>query len=86
MEQEGRRTSNDAASDQNEYGFVSRAAAEKLSLISGIPLARIYGVITFYHFFKTEKLGKHRIAVYGNGLLPQGRSGPARRNPFYLVG
>jgi len=48
---------------QNEYGFIPRAAAEKLSLISGIPLARIYGVITFYHFFKTEKPGKHRIAV-----------------------
>jgi NADH-quinone oxidoreductase subunit E len=42
---------------------VPRAAAEKLSLISGIPLAKIYGVITFYHFFKTTKPGKHRIAI-----------------------
>ena len=48
---------------QNEFGYVPRAAAEKLSLISGIPLAKIYGVITFYHFFKTTKPGKHRIAV-----------------------
>jgi NADH-quinone oxidoreductase subunit E len=48
---------------QNEFGYVPRAAAEKLWLISGIPLAKIYGVITFYHFFKTTKPGKHRIAV-----------------------
>jgi len=48
---------------QNEFGYVPRAAAEKLSLISGIPLAKIYGVITFYHFFKTTKPGKHRIAI-----------------------
>jgi NADH-quinone oxidoreductase subunit E len=26
-------------------------------------LAKIYGVITFYHFFKTTKPGKHRISV-----------------------
>ncbi len=48
---------------QNEFGYVPRAAAEKLSLVSGIPLAKIYGVITFYHFFKTTKPGKHKISV-----------------------
>ncbi|MDR1210729.1 MAG: NAD(P)H-dependent oxidoreductase subunit E [Spirochaetaceae bacterium] len=48
---------------QETFGFISREAAEKLSLKSGIPLARIYGVITFYHFFKTTKPGKHRISV-----------------------
>ncbi len=42
---------------------MSRGRGGKLSLISGIPLAKIYGVITFYHFFKTTKPGKHRIAV-----------------------
>jgi NADH-quinone oxidoreductase subunit E len=29
----------------------------------GLPLAKIYGVVTFYHFFKTKKPGKHRIAM-----------------------
>jgi len=48
---------------QNEFGYIPREAAEKLSRISGIPLAQIYGVITFYHFFKTTKPGKHRISV-----------------------
>ncbi|QQO11034.1 complex I 24 kDa subunit family protein [Breznakiella homolactica] len=48
---------------QETFGFIPRAAAEKLALVSGIPLARIYGVITFYHYFKTTKPGKHRISV-----------------------
>ena len=48
---------------QETFGFISREAAEKLSILTGIPLARIYGVITFYHFFKTTKPGKHKISV-----------------------
>jgi NADH-quinone oxidoreductase subunit E len=48
---------------QETFGFIPREAAEKLSLLTGIPLARIYGVITFYHFFKTTKPGKHKISV-----------------------
>ena len=48
---------------QETFGYVSREAAEKLSLLTGIPLARIYGVITFYHYFKTAKPGENRISV-----------------------
>ena len=48
---------------QETFGFISRESADKLSQITGIPLARIYGVITFYHFFKTTKPGKHKISV-----------------------
>jgi NADH:ubiquinone oxidoreductase subunit E len=48
---------------QETFGFISRESADKLSRITGIPLARIYGVITFYHFFKTTKPGKHKISV-----------------------
>jgi NADH-quinone oxidoreductase subunit E len=48
---------------QETFGYISRSAAEKLSKLTGIPLARIYGVITFYHFFKTTKPGKHKISV-----------------------
>jgi len=48
---------------QETFGFISREAAGKLALLTGIPLARIYGVITFYHFFKTTKPGKHRIST-----------------------
>ncbi|MDR0389040.1 MAG: NAD(P)H-dependent oxidoreductase subunit E [Spirochaetaceae bacterium] len=48
---------------QETFGFISRESAETLAILSGIPLARIYGVITFYHFFKTTKPGKHKISV-----------------------
>jgi len=48
---------------QETFGYISREAADKLARLTGIPLARIYGVITFYHFFKTTMPGKHRISV-----------------------
>ena len=48
---------------QESFGFISRPAAEMLSRLTGISLARIYGVVTFYHFFKTKKPGKHKISV-----------------------
>jgi NADH:ubiquinone oxidoreductase 24 kD subunit len=48
---------------QEEYGYIPREAAERLSRIVGLPLAKIYGVITFYHFFKTTKPGKNRLAI-----------------------
>lgn len=48
---------------QDEFGYIPRAAAEKLSVMVGLPLAKIYGVITFYHFFKTAKPGKHKISM-----------------------
>ena len=48
---------------QETFGYISREVAEKLSILIEIPLARIYGVITFYHFFKTTKPGKFRISV-----------------------
>ena len=48
---------------QEEYGYISREAAEKLSRMIDMPMAKIYGVVTFYHFFKTTKPGKNRLAV-----------------------
>jgi len=48
---------------QGEFGFIPRQAAEKLSRMISLPLAKIYGVITFYHLFKTTKPGKHRMAI-----------------------
>jgi NADH:ubiquinone oxidoreductase subunit E len=48
---------------QEEYSYIPREAAEILSRTVGIPLAKIYGVMTFYHYFKTTKPGKHKIAI-----------------------
>ena len=48
---------------QEEFGYIPRAAADKVAVLIDVPLAKIYGVITFYHFFKLEKPGVHNIQV-----------------------
>ncbi len=48
---------------QEEYGWVPRSVAFQVADRMGIPLAQVYGVLTFYHFFKLQKPGKYRISV-----------------------
>ncbi len=48
---------------QEEFGYISRESADLVAVMLDIPLATIYGVISFYHFFKTEKPGDHNIQV-----------------------
>ncbi|HOX09706.1 MAG TPA: NAD(P)H-dependent oxidoreductase subunit E [Candidatus Omnitrophota bacterium] len=48
---------------QNLYGYVPRATSLQLSKYMDVPLARIYEVITFYHFFKLQQPGKHMVQV-----------------------
>lgn len=46
---------------QQEYGYLPRNVLEFLGEASGIPLSRIFGVITFYEQFYLEPQGKHTI-------------------------
>jgi len=48
---------------QEEFGFVPRKAAFEVAEALNVPVAKIYGVITFYHFFRLSKPGRNRIAV-----------------------
>ncbi|MDX9800382.1 MAG: NAD(P)H-dependent oxidoreductase subunit E [Spirochaetia bacterium] len=48
---------------QEELGFVPRQAAIMVSDLLEVPLAKVYGVMTFYHFFKQTKPGKYNIQV-----------------------
>ncbi|WP_028972810.1 complex I 24 kDa subunit family protein [Spirochaeta cellobiosiphila] len=48
---------------QEEFGYIPRQGAIKLSQMLDVPLAKIYGVVTFYHFFKLTKPGRHKISV-----------------------
>lgn len=48
---------------QQEHGYVPRQIAIELSRYMGVPLAKIYGVLTFYHYFKLKKPGRHRLSV-----------------------
>ena len=48
---------------QEEFGYISKEAAGMVAERTNTTLARVYGVMTFYHFFKTQKPGKHKISV-----------------------
>ncbi|MBP5793174.1 MAG: NAD(P)H-dependent oxidoreductase subunit E [Spirochaetaceae bacterium] len=48
---------------QEEQGYISKEAAEAVSELTGTHLARVYGVMSFYHFFKSQKPGKYKISV-----------------------
>lgn len=48
---------------QNQHGYVPRELAMELSRELGVKLARIYEVITFYHYFRLQPPGAHNITV-----------------------
>ncbi len=48
---------------QQTYGFIPREIAIETAKILDVPLAKIYGVITFYNFFRLDKAGKYNIQV-----------------------
>lgn len=48
---------------QEEYGYVPRSAALKLTELLNVPLAKIYGVLTFYHLFKLREPGTYPIQI-----------------------
>jgi NADH-quinone oxidoreductase subunit E len=48
---------------QEEQGYISKDAAMEVSELTGVPVARVFGVVSFYHFFKTQKPGKNQISV-----------------------
>ena len=48
---------------QQSYGYIPRSIAIETSELLGVPLAKIYGVVTFYNFFKLQKAGKYIIQV-----------------------
>ncbi len=46
---------------QNEYGYIPLEVQEVVSEETGIPVAEIYGVVTFYSFFSLLPKGKYVI-------------------------
>jgi len=48
---------------QKEYGYIPLDVQEIVSEHTGIPVAEIYGVVTFYSFFSLEPKGKYVIGV-----------------------
>ena len=48
---------------QQTYGYIPREVAIEVSELLSVPLAKIYGVVTFYNFFKLQKAVKYIIQV-----------------------
>jgi len=48
---------------QQAFGYIPREVAFEVADELGVPLAKIYGVITFYNFFKLKKPGRNQIQV-----------------------
>jgi len=48
---------------QELFGYIPKGAFEKVSLETGIPVSKMFGVATFYAQFRLQPVGKHIIKV-----------------------
>ena len=48
---------------QQTYGYIPREIAIETAQLLEVPLAKIYGVITFYNFFRLQRAGKYNVQV-----------------------
>jgi len=52
--------------EQKKHGYLSEAALKKISDSEGIPIARLYGVVSFYTMFHLSPQGKYVIEICGS--------------------
>lgn len=48
---------------QGMYGFLSNDHMYEVAHLLGVPTSTVYGVATFYHFFRLKPQGKYSISV-----------------------
>jgi NADH-quinone oxidoreductase subunit E len=48
---------------QEQLGYVSSAAQRYISQELDVPLSHIYGVLTFYSFFRMAPIGRHKVNI-----------------------
>ena len=48
---------------QKKYGYIPLEVQEVVSQKTGIPVAEIYGVVTFYSFFSLKPKGKYVVGI-----------------------
>jgi len=66
-------------SAQEIFGYLPVEVQEYISEAMNIPVAQIYGVVTFYNFFSMEPRGKHVINVCtGTACFVKGAPGLIR--------
>lgn len=48
---------------QESFGYLDKAALQYIAAVLRLPLSRVYGVATFYHFFNLKPQGEHTCVV-----------------------
>ena len=48
---------------QNALGYLPEDVQAYVAEAMGIPLSKVYGVVTFYSLFNTEPIGKYKISI-----------------------
>jgi NADH:ubiquinone oxidoreductase subunit E len=69
---------------QEQLGFVSPEMQKYLADALDVPLSHIYGVLTFYSFFRMSPVGRHTISIC-MGTACYVRGGPTLVEKFQQV-
>jgi NADH:ubiquinone oxidoreductase subunit E len=48
---------------QEKYGYLSEIHLDEVAHLLEVPTANVYGVATFYHYFRLQPRGKYSISV-----------------------
>lgn len=48
---------------QGKYGYLSEAHMDEAAHMLQVPTSQVYGVATFYHFFRLQPKGKYTISM-----------------------
>lgn len=48
---------------QSSMGYVSPDAQRKVAGYLNLPVSKVFGIVSFYNFFKTNPPGRHQISV-----------------------
>lgn len=51
---------------QDEFGYLPDEAVELVASVLALPVAHVWGVVTFYTMFHTKPTGKHKLWVCTN--------------------
>ncbi len=61
---------------QGFYGFLSEIQLDEVAHLLEVPTANVYGVATFYHYFRLKPRGKYSISVcLGTACFVKGAEG-----------
>jgi len=48
---------------QSSLGYVPKSEFSTVAEVVGVPPAQVHGVVTFYHFFRTNPAGRHVVRL-----------------------